>query len=169
MLVESVSGTDKHYNSTGNARKTRRECSLYSMCPINVHYRGIYRWRSASQMQLLPYVFTTVIFLEYSWTYTQFSYYNRKWITTQMGPVASGSLLRVDPPRHAPQRRALFRRRASPHLRPTNRRPKCPSLALRFDACAIPSSRIFGCLAKEQRRLAFSSLVLGLSSSARAV
>ena len=86
-----------------------------------------------------------------------------------MGPVASGSLLRVDPPRHAPQRRALFRRRASPHLRPTSRRPKCPSLALRFDACAIPPSRIFGCLAEEQRRLALSSLVLGLGSSARAV
>jgi len=44
--------------------------------------------------------------------------------------------------------------------------PKCPSLALRFDACAIPPSRIFGCLAKEQRRLALSSL--GLGSSARA-
>ena len=86
-----------------------------------------------------------------------------------MGPVASGGLLRVDPPCRAPQRRALFRRRASPHLRPTSRRPKCPSLALRFDACAIPPSRIFGCLAEEQRRLALSSLVLGLGSSARAV
>jgi len=70
VLVESVSGMGEHYNSNGNARKTKWEVfSLYSMCPINEHYRGIYRRRFAFQVQFLFYVFTTVIFPEYSWTY----------------------------------------------------------------------------------------------------
>jgi len=67
VLVESVSGMGEHYNSNGNARKTKWEVfSLYSMCPINVR---IYWRRFAFQVQLLFYIFTTIIFPEYSWTY----------------------------------------------------------------------------------------------------
>ena len=40
LLVESVSGTDGHYNSKGQAHNSSSKCSLYSMCPINEHYRG---------------------------------------------------------------------------------------------------------------------------------
>ena len=41
LLVESVSGTDGHYNSKGQAPNSSSNIlSLYSMCPINEHYRG---------------------------------------------------------------------------------------------------------------------------------
>ena len=40
LLVESVSGTDGHYNSKGQSHNSSSKCSLYSMCSINEHYRG---------------------------------------------------------------------------------------------------------------------------------
>ena len=56
--------TEKHANQEG-------KCSLsIHICPINEHYMGIYRWRFASQVQLLFGSLTTVIFPKYSWTYT---------------------------------------------------------------------------------------------------
>jgi len=40
MLVESVPGTDGHYNSKGQAHDSSSKCSLSIQCPTNEHYRG---------------------------------------------------------------------------------------------------------------------------------
>ena len=71
LLVESVSGTDRHYNSNEQAHNSSSEYSLSIQCPPSMNITwGIYRWRYTSHVQLLFYTLTTVIFLEYSWTYT---------------------------------------------------------------------------------------------------
>ena len=41
VLVESISGMDRHYNSKGQAHNSSSNIlSLYSICPINEHYKG---------------------------------------------------------------------------------------------------------------------------------
>src|SRR6185312_5798941 len=45
--------------------------SLSIQCVLSMNITGgIYRWRYASNVQLLFYTLTTVIYPEYSWTYT---------------------------------------------------------------------------------------------------
>jgi hypothetical protein len=54
LLVESVPGMGEHYNSKEmHTNQVGKFLFLYSMCPINVHYRGIYRRCFAFQVQLL--------------------------------------------------------------------------------------------------------------------
>jgi len=128
------------------------------MCPIYIHYRDIYRWRSASQVQRsysqnIPgrtrnFPITIVSGLQLRWApLTQAVFFASTLLFTHLRDV----------PYFEDGLRLIFGRPA-----------EGPSV-LRFDACAIPPSRIFGCLPEEQRRLALSSLVLGLGSSSRAV